>query len=348
MSKFFYVSDVLNIRDKNGKEPQIILITSNRSSGKTTAILSYFLSENEKDGSQFCLIFRRKYELRDCHNIFNEILERERKDYELSSKTIAEGLINTIIKKTSDEKVNVIGYAVALSTSDELKKYSPIFSRVERAVMDEYQLENEKKYLKNEIKALLSVLATISRGQGKAFRNVKLFLLGNKINLLNPYYIYFKIYERLDDKTKCIKGDGWISYHFHNKEVVEEMENASGLSFMADSVSYYKQDEYLYNMTHFIGRKKGKSNYLFTLISDLGFLGVREFSDGSIYVSSKAEETARYIFSIESGEKKNANSFYLNKRVFKLFKDEYENSNLYFENAEIKNEILRCLGNIRA
>lgn len=65
MSKYYDGTKLLSMKDINGKTPEILLCTTNRTGGKTTYFGRLCLNRFLKYGEKFCLIYRFNYELDD-------------------------------------------------------------------------------------------------------------------------------------------------------------------------------------------------------------------------------------------------------------------------------------------
>ena len=72
-----------------------------------------------------------------------------------------------------------------LNSADSIKKYSHIFSDVDRMMFDEFQSENND-YCPNEVQKFISVLTSVARGQGKQLRYVPVNMLSDPVSLLTP------------------------------------------------------------------------------------------------------------------------------------------------------------------
>nr|DAN94243.1 MAG TPA: Terminase [Caudoviricetes sp.] len=346
--KYYSLDKIKKIKDLDGLQPSIFLITTNRSGGKTTAVLTDFLDNFLKDGSEFVLIYRHKYELKACHEIFSDIIQRKYPNSVIDSQSVAQGLFYTITWDKDDKKTR-IGFAVCMTNADEIKKYSPMFLNVRRALFDEFQLENGK-YLKDEPKKLLSIIISISRGGGSQARDIDLYMLGNNISILNPYYISFGIVERLKPETRFLRGHGWILEQGFNKSASDEInKNAIVRAFSEKEkcyTTYLSSKDYLLNMDAFIRKQSGKSRYLCTLEYGEKRLGVREFFEsGCIHVNEKIESNSYYNFAFTPNDH-NQNTMMLTRAsfIFKLLQNAYNTASLTFETLEIKNIIFELLG----
>jgi hypothetical protein len=211
--------------------------------------------------------------------------------------------------------------------------------------MDEFQKE-DGQYLKNEVQKLQSLLISIARGNGSQSRNIKVFLLGNNISMLNPYFIYFDITKRFKEGTKFIRGHGWVA-EFNFNESASKALKANGLyrafdsAYMktsADNVKLFQEDA-------FVERITGKSKYLFTIKHDNKFWGVREeLSTCITYINEHYDKSCKNILVFTTGEH-SVNTIMLNKHSFimKKLKESYQLGLLRFSSLNAKNVIYDIL-----
>ena len=236
-------------------------------------------------------------------------------------------------------------YAISLSNVDAIKKYSPLFSEVDLCILDEFQKE-DGKYLKNEVQRLESLLISIARGGGQQSRPIKVFLLGNNISMLNPYFIHFDINRRFRQGTKFIRGKGWIAEFNYNESASNALKSnglyrafdSNYMKTSADNVKLFKEDE-------FIEKCGGKSKYLFTIKHDGKMWGVREdLNNCKTFVSENYDKNCRNILVFSSGEHA-SNTVMLGKNSFimKKLKESYKLGLLRFSNLNAKNVIYDIL-----
>ena len=172
---------LLSMLDINGQKPELYLCTTNRTAGKTTyfarLLVNKFLKANEK----FCLIYRFNYELDDIsQKFFKDINSLFFPSYEMESAKKASGIYHELYLNEKS-----CGYALSLNSADQLKKYSHLFSDVQRCFFDEFQSETNH-YCANEIEKFISVHTSIARGQGKQTRYVPVYMCSNPVTILNP------------------------------------------------------------------------------------------------------------------------------------------------------------------
>ena len=280
---------LLSMRDINGKKPELFMVTTNRTGGKTTWFNRYFTKKFKAGQGKFMLLNRFNYELSDCHDkFFKDIRNLFFPDDNMSSQCMAKGLYYELY-------LNDIhcGYAVALNGADAIKKYSHIFNNVDRILFDEFQSENNK-YCTDEIKKLLSVHTSVARGRGKQIRYVPVYMCGNTVSLLNPYYTALGISDRLKKDTQFLRGDGFVlEQGFIESASNAMMESGFNRAFSSsDYVAYASQNIYLNDNYAFLERPEGRGRYMYTIKYLNKHYAIYEYDSlGIIYVTDKWDES---------------------------------------------------------
>lgn len=340
--KYYNPDKILNKKDLNGKEPAIYLISTNRSAGKTTAFLKKCCKLKNKK-KKFVLIYRYTYELSSANMIFEDVLKLYPElGTEMTIKSCAKGLFYELFL----DGVSV-GFSVAMSNPDSLKKYSALFADVEIMVMDEFQTESGK-YLKDEPNRLQSLYLTIARGGGSQSRLVKVFLLGNMISIMNPYFIFFGIHKRLKADTKFMRGNGWVAEFGFNESASKSIKENPFFSAFEDN-NYMKSSTekvYMYDSSTFCEKLSGKSKYLFTLIYDKEEYGIRDFfEEGILYISRKSDKNFPYRVSFKASDH-TQNTIMLNRYsyLWQNVRDAFNNGSLRFDDMKTKSVIFDILG----
>lgn len=289
MATYYDGTRLLSMTDINGNKPEIYMVTTNRTGGKTTWFGKYFVNRFKKHGEKFGLIYRFNYELDDCADkFFKDIGGLFFPNDKLTSKRKASGIFHELYLNDV-----ACGYALSLNSADQLKKYSHLFSDIERMLFDEFQSENNH-YCDNEVRKFISVHTSVARGKGEQMRYVPVYMLSNPVSLINPYYTELGVSERLKDDTKFLRGDGYIlEQGFVESASLAQKESGFNRAFSRNSyVAYSTECVYLNDSKSFIEKPKGKSTYICTLRYNNKEFGVREFADyGIIYCDDKADMT---------------------------------------------------------
>lgn len=303
MEKHYYDgTKLLSMKDIRGERPEIYICTSNRTAGKTTYFSRLCVNKSPYKGfkEKFMIIYRFNYELDDCADKFfkdistlffdGAVMESERKADGLYHELFIDGIS--------------VGYAVALNNADTLKKHSHLFTDVGRMMMDEFQSETNH-YCPREITKLISLHFSIARGQGKMYRYVPLYLIGNPVSLLNPYYVEMGISNRLTAETRFLKGDGFVLEQSFNEEASQALlESGFSRAFSQNKyIAYSTQNVYLNDNTAFIEKPAGANRYLATLRYKGSDYAVREYAKlGIIYCDDKPDLSYPFKISLTTDD----------------------------------------------
>lgn len=289
MKKYYDGTKLLSMLDLNGKKPEIYMCTTNRTGGKTTYFGRLCVNRFLDKGEKFGLIYRYNYELDDvADKFFKDLKGLFFPDKNMTAKKRAKGIFQELF--INDKSC---GYAIALNSSDSIKKYSHLFSDITRMIFDEFQSESNH-YCTDEITKFLSVHTSIARGQGEQVRYVPVFMLANQVSIINPYYVAMGICNRLNTETKFLRGDGYVlEQGFIESASDSQKESGFNRAFKENNyVAYSSENVYLNDNYSFIEKPAGKSRYICTLKYKGNDFGVKEFAEsGFIYCDDKPDNS---------------------------------------------------------
>ena len=297
MGEYYDGTKILSMTDLDGEKPEIYLITTNRTGGKTTYFGRLCIRRFLEHGEKFCLIYRYNYELSDiADKFFKDIGSLFFPDYVMESKVRGKGVfceLSLAEREQSDDKnaYKICGYAVSLNNADQVKKYSHLFSDVQRMIFDEFQSESNS-YCDNEIQKLVSVHTSIARGQGKQVRYVPIYMLSNPVSIINPYYVELGISARLKADTKFLRGHGFVlEQGFVETASKAQKESRFNTAFANNKyVAYSAESVYLNDNKAFVEKVSGYSRYVCTLRYCGTNYAIREFPEsGIVYCDTNAD-----------------------------------------------------------
>lgn len=338
--EYYDGAQLLSQLDLNGNRPEIYLCTTNRSAGKTTYFSRLLINSFLKGKGKFCLIYRFNYELDGiADKFFKDIKGLFFPEYNMQSVKKAKGMYHELyISKNPDELGQHCGYAISLNNSDQLKKYSHLFSDVSRMFMDEFQSENNH-YCANEISKFISIHISVARGQGKQSRYVPVYMCGNAVTILNPYYTALQISERLQSNTRFLRGVGYVLEHGYNESASQAQETSIfNMAFASHQyVAYSTQSVYLNDNKSFIEKPKGKSTYLSTIKFMNDELGIREFPQlGIVYCDDKPDLSNPNRLAVTT-EDMSINYVMINRNKFFI-----DNLRYYFDVGAFRFKNIKC------
>lgn len=334
MNKYYDGTKLLSMLDINGNKPEIYMCTTNRTGGKTTYFgrlcINRFLDKNEKFG----LLYRYNYELDDIvDKFYKDLGSLFFPSYTMTSKRRAKGTFQELFL---NEKSS--GYALSLNNADQIKKYSHLFSDIQRMIFDEFQSETNH-YCDNEIKKFISIHTSIARGQGEQVRYVPVYMLSNPVSIINPYYVEMGISGRLKDDTKFLRGDGFVlEQGYIESASIEQKNSGFNRAFSKNSYTAYSSEcVYLNDNKAFVEKPTGKSKYLCTLRYKGSDFALREYTEnGLIYCDDKADSSFLTRISVTTDDH-NINYVMLKRNDFFL-----SNLRYFFEHGCFRFKDMRC------
>ena len=299
--EFYDGTKLLSIKDINGKDPEVYICTTNRTGGKTTYFSRYFVNRFKRFNEKFMLLYRYSYELDGvADKFFKDIKTLFFPNDTMESKKVAKGLFHILTLNGVE-----CGYAVSIHSADTLKKYSHYFNDVERILMDEFQPESNT-YLPNEVQKFMSIHTSVARGQGKQVRRVPVFLLGNAVTLINPYYITLGISARLTSEVKFLRGDGWVlEQGFIETASRAQKGSAFNRAFSKEQYAAYSSENiYLHDNKSFVEKPDGPmSRYICTIRYKNKDYAIKEYrSLGILYCDDKPDTTFKYKIAITTDD----------------------------------------------
>ena len=211
---FYSGYELLSKTDKNGNKPEIYASLTNRSAGKSTFFNGYLVRKYIRIGQKFILLYRNKYEVdRAADGFFNDISTLFYPDLAMDQQTgIKNGFDFLRIGLKTDEKkehYQVCGFATSLAASELIKRYSHLLSDAGIILMDELFPENGV-YLKDEIRRFMSIHDSLSRGHYQHSKYLPVIMVGNLIDLFNPYFDALGIVDSLLLDSHFTRGDGFV------------------------------------------------------------------------------------------------------------------------------------------
>lgn len=342
MKEYYDGTKILSMLDINGNKPELYLITSNRSGGKTTYFGRLCVNRFKEKGEKFGLIYRYNYELDDCADkFFKDLSTLFFHNSVMTSKRKASGIFHELFLDGEP-----CGYAISLNSADQLKKYSHMFSDISRMIFDEFQSETNH-YCADEIRKFISIHTSVARGQGKHTRYVPVYMLSNPVSIINPYYIELGISERLRDDTKFLRGDGYIlEQGFIETASRAQMDSGFNRAFSKNSyVAYSSQAVYLNDNKAFIEKPAGAGRYLCTIKYKGVDYGVREYADsGVIYIDDRCDYSFRLKITVTT-EDHQVNYVMLkrNDLFISTLRFYFERGCFRFKDLKSKEALLKCL-----
>ena len=306
-------------------------IIASRGTGKTFGITDFVVDKFLKRSDEFVYVRRYKSELqKSIPKFFNALLNEEKtkqkyKDHEFTHK----GMNLMIDDKTC-------GYGITLSTAQQFK--SSNFPKVKYIIFDEFILEDgQGHYLKNEVDIFLGLIESVAR-----LRDIKVILLGNSANIMNPYFLFFNLHLPYNNEIITFK-DGMIALQYATSEEYKKVKKESKFGKLVAGTSYEDyaiNNNFINDNRDFVEKKDKDSKFSFSFVYNDVRLGVWiNWLTGKMYVSNDYLENGIIFACTSKDHKPNTMLMSIAKKYncWNNFINNFKLGNLYYENTKIKN-----------
>lgn len=307
-SKYYDGTKLLSLKDINGYTPEIYMVTTNRTGGKTTYFGRMVVNRFLKKGSKFALLYRFNYELDSiADKFFKDINSLFFPGYTMVSKRQASGIYHELflfypgMDVENDDPIPC-GYALTLNSCDQLKKYSHLLSDIDSIIFDEFQSETNH-YCAQEVQKFISLHTSIARGQGMQYKPVPVYMIANPVTILNPYYVEMDISSRLRENTRYLRGDGFVlEQGFVESASVAQKESAFNRAFGKNKyIAYSSESIYLNDSKVFIEKPSGIGRYLCTIRYNNINYAIREYEEeGVLYADNRPDMSYKYKIAVNT------------------------------------------------
>lgn len=338
-------------------DADVTMVVGGRGIGKTYGARLQFVRDYLKNESRFVELVRNKSDLPGFVNgYFSRIVSNnEFPDYIFN----AEGSTAYIAKKLSKKEKNknlkpkweVMGYFLALSKAQKVKRNT--YDNVKRIMLDEAIIDKRlspyDRYLPNEYSILASLVDTTSReipGTPKKKRP-RVILLGNAVDLVNPYFQRYKIYEPKfgytwhDGKTMLLH---YVKDEEYAKAKMEDTVAGRMLAGTLDGVISAANTFYM-GTEDYVFKKPKYAKFYFGIIYKETQYGVWiDEKEGYYYVNMNIPNNASPIFALTASD--NRVNYIMARRMetaLKGFIDMYYIGIVRFETQYIKENFIEIL-----
>lgn len=310
-------------------------VIGNRGGGKTFGAKKLCINRFKKDGSQFVWIRRYKTEIDTLQDFWADIRAHFPNDDLRQEKNRL--YING----------EVAGYLIGLSTSMQLK--SVAYPLVKTVIFDEFIIDKGRlNYLKNEVHIFLELFETIARMRD----NVTAVFLGNAISIVNPYFVYFKITPKLNQRFTKIKGEICIEFYFNEDFVEKKKQTRYGKVVQGTAYGDYNMyNKFLRDSDSFIAKRPQSASYKCYqfIIDGEKFSLWDDHKHACFYVDNAYERNfgvfRTFVLNPEEMDEKDKSHMLLkkNNEVLKKLRTLIEQGDLYFNNQNTKQKFFEIL-----
>lgn len=291
---------LLEKKDLDDMKPEIFICTSNRSTGKSVFFAKMIVDDFLKKSEKFLLLYRYKYEVCDCgKKFFSPVKDLFYKEKEMTSKNRQAG---TYAELYLDGEL--CGYATAINCAEKVKNVSNLLAGVEKVFFDEFQSE-DGAYAKREVQKFISIHTSVARGGGARRRYLPVYMVGNLIDVNNPYYIALGITKRLERDTVFLRGHGWVLEQGWDEESKKEQQVSRFMEAFRKSEYVQKnanEKGYLRNDGKNIVKKAELKECIFGIKTEGKVIGVWSTKEKFFYCTENAQTKKIYAAELEEVE----------------------------------------------
>ena len=332
-------------------DADVTMVVGSRGIGKTYGLRLQFIRDFLKDGSRFCELVRHKNELADFSSTyFNRIIEND----EFPGYVFRSDSRHAYIGRKTKGKVKweLCGYFGALTMAQQMKKWT--FSKVKRILLDEAiidkRLDRYHRYLSNEFGILANIVDSVSRERAETehSKRTRVYLLGNSVDLLNPYFIAYSInripingYSWHKGKTMLLHYVKDISY---SKAKIEGTVSGRMIKDTADEL-IAAANEFVIGSSDYVFEKPKWAKFYFGVVYLNERFGIWiDSREGYYYVTQKIPKNAHPIYALTASDNRvNYIAARKAENVLKGFVEMYYMGIVRYETIVIKDKFIEVL-----
>lgn len=320
-----------------------------RSIGKSTGIGMHLLKDFIENGHRFIYMRRTKDETDDtAPNYFGDAVSI------LNDNGFS---INDFSYINNKYFLNgeLCGYSLSLRRQSKAKSMG--ISNVWWILYDEFMITpgessfylGGRNNMTREVDAMASLIQTVDRKKGKAFRNeVRVFLVGNAGTLYNPFLMNFDIDAMLRPETKYLapKKEDYVVEMTDQVEATKDFKNSFGYYMSSKKVKAYAYENKFYDTlgaeAFILKKPDGPRSPLLTFEYDGENYGVYGYERaGYLYVSHEPTNRGKVLALTAQDHKPNYLMFenYRGHPGLVLIKDMYDKGAIRFFDLKCKSVI---------
>lgn len=342
-SKYYDGNRVINTLDLDKQRPAIVMITGNRTAGKTFWCKQYVLKQFIKRQKKFIILQRFGYQLKGLADTFYKDLQQVFPD--LQNKQMTE---NVIVKDSIYELFldgASCGYSVSLNNADSIKRNSTLFVDVDYIFLDEFQSE-VGKYCPDEVQKFISIYTSVARGNGQQSRHVTALLCSNNVTLLNPYYTALGVGARIQENTKILRGHGWVLEITFNENASQAMmQSGIGRAFAKHHyMKYSAQNIYLNDSNTFIEKPDVKNPKIECVLKYQNETFGMWNCGSYLYVSTKYDPSCKIVFALDIHDHNTQSMLLTRGFQYRTWRSLFDGGFFRFQNLRCKQILFDFLG----
>lgn len=306
-------------------------IVGERGVGKTYNFTKLGIAEGIKT-KQKSFVWVRRYEA-DIDDIKGDFTKDMEANNEFPNYTFECIKGNIIARNIVTQEKFIIGELIALSLYQRKKSKPRPF--VKYIVFDEFIAEDGTSYLDNEVYKFINLCDTIIRHR----KNVRAFLLGNAVSMVNPYFAYHNIHDLSKNFTK---GKYYVVENCDYQEF-REMRRKTAFGKSIDGTKYgdYAIDNkfLLDDTSDVMAKPKGKEDIEFNLLLNDKLISVSSINNLYYFAKSKDVSFRTYTPYVDDAKKSNAIFIDSRSNILKNIVAMFLDGRTIYQSLQVKNEI---------
>lgn len=341
MSDFYNGNKLLSLHDARDDLPELYFCCGNRTAGKTFYFKRWFVRRFLKYREKFIVFVRF---LDDVSNVapgfWADVGPICFPKHAMTQRPILHGKAAELL---IDDKP--AGYVIALNDPERIKRNSALFADAERGFLDEFMSENGK-YVPNELFKFNSIRLSIARGgaRGTHSRRFPVYLCSNNVTIFNPYFDYLKIAPMLQNRTRYLRGRGWVLEQTFNKTAAQAIDK-NFQTISDEEKAYAAGNEYLLDSDVFVSDMPGEKTCLCKIRYNRKIFTVWAGFRSPFWVSAKLKSPERVpCFAVDNSDHDEGTRLISRgDEYYKRLRREYLNGNVRFESQAAKSAFLAAL-----
>lgn len=339
-------------------DADVTMVVGARGLGKTFGLRLQCVRDYIKKGLRFVEVCRFKNEVSGiAHGYYDKIgIMDEFKDYQFRTDGRF-AYIAKFDKNNPDKKVkwDIIGYFVSLTEAQKMKRHT--FIKVRRIIFDEFILEKTDRfhnYLLNEYATLAKLVDTVSRERPDVDGiKPRLYLLGNALDLANPYFTVYKVHTDIKFGYRWYKNKTVLLHYVDSAEYSAKKQAKTVAGRMLENTIDGKMGTgniFIVGNNEFVKRKPSRAKFNFGIILNGNSYGIwLDASEGLYHVTNIIPKgTEQPIYSLTASDN-TINYIAANRatKTLRVFSEAYYLGIIRYENVSVKSgfmEVLSCFG----
>ena len=342
-SLFYSGNRLLSMLDLRGELPELYFVCGNRTAGKTFFFKRWMVRRALLYGEKFVVFVRYIDDVPNrADSFWADIGPIAFKGKKMTQRPLLNGKAAELF---IDSKP--VGYVIAINSSNKVRENSALFADAERGFLDEFMTETNE-YVPSEIVKFNSLRISIARGgaKGSHTRYFPIYLCSNNVTVFNPYFTYFKIGERITNRTKFLRGKGWVLEQTFNVAAAEAIKEQFGDTMSEEELKYVTENKYLLDTNKFVKNISGNKFCYAVIVWNNRPYGVwsTEYGD-KLFVCKQFDPACRIRFAVVDSDHDVGNILVGNtSQIVKTLRKYYNNGYVYFKDGACRSAFISAFG----